>query len=135
MSLFRIEGGHRLNGEITLQGSKNSALPILAASLLIDGQTILHNCPDLSDVKAAINILKSLGCKCRYDKTDVYIDSSSVVCNTVPDKLMREMRSSVVFLGAILARCSAASITAPGGCELGPRPIDLHLKAIKELGF
>ncbi len=135
MSLFRIEGGHRLNGEITLQGSKNSALPILAASLLIDGQTILHNCPDLSDVKAAINILQSLGCKCRYDKTDVYIDSSSVVCNTVPDKLMREMRSSVVFLGAILARCSTASITAPGGCELGPRPIDLHLKAIKELGF
>lgn len=135
MSLFRIEGGHRLNGEITLQGSKNSALPILAASLLINGQTILHNCPDLSDVRAAIKILQSLGCKCHYQNSDVYIDSSSVVCNTVPDHLMREMRSSVVFLGAILARCSAASITAPGGCELGPRPIDLHLKAIKELGF
>lgn len=135
MSKLYVEGGRRLSGSITLQGAKNSALPILAATLLVNGITVLHNCPDLSDVRAAIKILEFLGCKCVQDKTDVYIDSTSVFCNSVPMELMREMRSSVVFLGAILSRCSCSTITAPGGCELGPRPIDLHLKAIKEMGY
>ena len=135
MSKYVITGGNRLSGEVNIQGAKNSALPILAAALLINGTTVLHNCPNLSDTKAALKILKALGCKCTRLGTDVFIDSSSVSCSIVPENLMREMRSSVVFLGAILSRCSIATITAPGGCELGPRPIDLHLKAIKELGF
>ncbi len=135
MSKYIVEGGHRLKGEVKIQGAKNSALPILAAALLISGNTVLHNCPDLSDVRAAIKILNFLGCRCKQIGSDVYIDSESVTCNAVPNELMREMRSSVVFLGAILSRCSMATVTAPGGCELGPRPIDLHLKAIKELGF
>lgn len=135
MAKLYIRGGNRLSGEITLQGAKNSALPILAAALLVKGTSVLHNCPDLSDVRAAIKILRSLGCKCTQIGNDIYVDSKSVICNTISAELMREMRSSVVFLGAILSRCSGATITAPGGCELGPRPIDLHLKAIKKMGY
>lgn len=135
MSKLYIEGGNRLSGDIVMQGAKNSALPILAAALLVQGNTVLHNCPDLSDVRAAIRILEALGCTCRQSGNDVYVDSTTVNCNTVPAELMREMRSSVVFLGAILSRCSCSTITAPGGCELGPRPIDLHLKAIKDMGY
>lgn len=135
MAKLHIRGGNRLSGEITLQGAKNSALPILAAALLVRGTTVLHNCPNLSDVRAAIKILRSLGCKCTQIGNDVFVDSTAVLCNMISAELMREMRSSVVFLGAMLSRCSSATITAPGGCELGPRPIDLHLKAIKEMGY
>ena len=135
MTKLYIEGGRRLTGEIELQGSKNSALPLLAASMLIDGATHLHNCPDLSDVRAAIRILQSLGYKCKQVNNDVFIGDNMPSCDTVSPELMREMRSSSLFLGAILARCGSATITAPGGCELGPRPIDMHLKAISELGF
>lgn len=135
MAKLYIEGGKRLTGEIRLQGAKNSALPLLAASSLISGSTLLHNCPNLSDVRAAIRILESLGFRCTQSKNDVFIDAKSPSCDTVSAELMREMRSSALFLGAILARCGSATITAPGGCELGPRPIDMHLKAIEELGF
>ncbi len=135
MSKYVITGGNRLNGEVNIQGAKNSALPILAAALLINGTTVLHNCPNLSDTRAALEILKALGCSCVQNENDIYINSSSLSCSKIPADLMLKMRSSVVFLGAILSRCSVATITAPGGCELGPRPIDLHLKAIKELGF
>lgn len=135
MSKLIVEGGRRLYGEINLQGSKNSSLPILAATLLIKGKTVLHNCPNLSDVRAAIKILEGLGCQCNFNNNTVVIDASNIVCSCIPVELMREMRSSVVFLGAILSRCSAATISAPGGCELGPRPIDLHLKAISMMGY
>ena len=135
MSKYIIEGGNKLKGEVVLQGAKNSALPILAATLLVKGQSLIHNCPNLSDVDAAIKILTALGCKCSRTKNDVYVDSTTVSCSEVPSELMSEMRSSVVFLGAILARCSKSTVTAPGGCELGPRPIDLHLKAMEKLGF
>ena len=135
MPKYIIEGGKNLAGELELQGAKNSALPILAASLLICGDVVLHNCPNLSDVRAALEILNALGCETRHQGNDIFINSSTVTCSDVPCELMREMRSSVVFLGAILSRCSKASVTAPGGCELGPRPIDLHLGAMKELGF
>ena len=135
MARLYIEGGNRLSGKIKLQGAKNSALPILAASFLIDGTTLLHNCPDLTDVSAAIKILKSLGSNCKQIGNDVLVNTKTPSCNTVSPELMREMRSSVVFLGAILSRCGKATISAPGGCELGPRPIDMHLNAIKELGF
>lgn len=135
MSKLIIEGGRQLQGEVNLQGSKNSALPILAATLLIKGNAVVHNCPNLSDVRAAIRILECLGCKCSYKENTVRVDSSNVICNHIPVDLMREMRSSVVFLGAILSRCSGATISAPGGCELGPRPIDLHLKAISMMGY
>ncbi len=135
MANYLIKGGTRLSGQVTLQGAKNSALPILAATLIVDGISVIHNCPDLLDVRAALKILTSLGCKCVFSDGTVVIDSRFAVGSSIPEALMSEMRSSVVFLGAILARNGYATISAPGGCELGPRPIDLHLKAIRELGY
>ncbi len=135
MSKLFIEGTKRLSGEIDVQGAKNSVLPILAATLLIKGISVIHNCPMLSDVDVAIKILTYLGCTCQREGHTVTVDASSVVCDKIPDELMREMRSSVMFLGAILSRCKSAVISSPGGCELGPRPIDLHLKALTDLGY
>ncbi len=135
MSKLIIEGGRRLQGEVELQGAKNSVLPVLAATLLIKGISVIHNCPDISDVDVALKILTFLGCKCERTGNTVTVDASVVICDRIPDELMREMRSSVMFLGAILSRCKSAVISSPGGCELGPRPIDLHLKALTELGY
>lgn len=135
MSKLVVEGGRALSGEIDIQGAKNSVLPLLAATLLIKGMTVIHNCPELSDVDVALRILTYLGCSCKREKGSVTVDASNVVCDRIPDELMREMRSSVMFLGAILARCNSAVISSPGGCELGPRPIDLHLKALQDLGY
>ncbi len=134
MSILRINGGKKLFGEVEVHGAKNSVLPIIAASLLADGETVIHNCPGLSDVEAAIKILVHLGCKVRREGHSVYIDSSTMDRCDIPDSLMREMRSSVIFLGAILARCGEAILSMPGGCELGPRPIDMHLSALKSMG-
>lgn len=134
MGALIIDGNIPLNGRISVHGSKNSVLPILAAALLNGGESIIHNCPDLRDVSSAVNILKYLGCSVKREKDVVIIDSSNLTCNNIPDNLMREMRSSVIFLGAIISRCGSASLTFPGGCELGPRPIDLHLAALRELG-
>lgn len=134
MSRLIIDGLKRLRGETAVQGSKNSALPILAATLLSGDESILHNCPDLSDVSGSINILRYLGC-------DVGFSDGTLVCNSrglskshIPNSLMSQMRSSIIFLGALLARTGSASMCFPGGCEIGPRPIDLHLKALSELG-
>lgn len=135
MSKLFIEGTKRLSGEIDVQGAKNSVLPILAATLLIKGISVIHNCPILTDVDVAIKILTYLGCTCQREGHTVTVDASNVVCDKIPDELMREMRSSVMFLGAILSRCKSAVISSPGGCELGPRPIDLHLKALTDLGY
>ena len=134
MEKIIIEGGRRLNGEITVHGAKNSALPILAATVLTTKRTVIHNCPMLTDVSAAINILRHLGCKVTFENDSVVVDASAITCSDIPDTLMREMRSSVVFLGAILARTGKASFSTPGGCEIGLRPIDLHLFAMSRLG-
>lgn len=134
MSKLIITGGKRLSGEISVHGAKNSVLPILAATVLNSGVSTIHNCPDLSDVKSAVKILRHLGCSCSFGKSTVTVDSSTLKCSQIPDELMREMRSSVMFLGAILGRCGRASISAPGGCELGPRPIDLHISSLIKLG-
>lgn len=129
-----IRGQKRLNGEIEVHGSKNSALPILAASALVNGVSEIHNCPRLSDVDAAINILVHLGCRVTRDGHTVTVDSTSMTNFEIPDDLMREMRSSVVFLGAILGRTGQARLSTPGGCEIGLRPIDLHISAMEQLG-
>ena len=130
-----VSGLERLSGKVKLQGAKNSALPILAASLIVKGTTILHNCPDLTDVRAALKILNSLGSICDFGENTVTVDSRNVSGEIIAENLMQEMRSSIMFLGAILARNGSATVTAPGGCELGPRPIDIHLKALEELGY
>ncbi len=135
MEKIIIEGGIPLCGEARVHGAKNSVLPILAASLIVSGISVIHNCPDLSDVRASIKILVNLGCRCSREEDTLIIDATDVNCCVIPENLMREMRSSIVFLGAIAARCKKAYISSPGGCEIGPRPIDLHLSALKELGL
>ena len=134
MNAYIIEGGRPLYGTARVHGAKNSVLPILAATVLCQGTSVIHNCPDLSDVRASLAILEHLGCKVARAGDTITVDASVVTGNDVPDRLMREMRSSVIFLGAVLGRMGRASLCAPGGCELGPRPIDLHLAAIRALG-
>ena len=135
MERLLITGQVPLRGEIDVHGAKNSSLPLLAATVLCHGETVLHNCPELSDVTAACEILSYLGCKVRREGRTVAVDARNLSGGSVPDSLMREMRSSIVFLGAIAARMGYAKLSFPGGCELGPRPIDLHLHALRKLGL
>ena len=134
MSGFTVVGQKKLNGFINLHGAKNSVLPILAGTLIIEGVSVIHNCPQLSDVEAAITILEHLGAVITRKGHTLTVDATSVEGCEIPDTLMREMRSSIVFLGAIIARRRTAVLSSPGGCELGPRPIDLHIAALKDLG-
>lgn len=134
MEKIIINGSKRLNGEIAVQGAKNSVLPILVATLLIDGVSVIHNCPCLSDVDATIKILTYLGCRVTREGHTVTVDARGVSKNDVPETLMHEMRSSIVFLGGILGRTGEAVLSTPGGCEIGLRPIDLHLSAMEQFG-
>ena len=134
MCAYIVEGGRALQGCVQVHGAKNSVLPILAACLLAPGACVIQNCPRLSDVEASLAILRHLGCRAEREGDAVVVDASTPTRFDVPDALMREMRSSVIFLGAILGRMGQAQMCAPGGCELGPRPIDLHLAAICALG-
>lgn len=134
MSKLVIAGGHKMEGEIEVQGAKNSVLPILAAAILSDGKNIIYNCPNLSDVRTTILVLENLGCRVKREGSSIEVDSSTISGHTIPDDLMRKMRSSIVFLGAIIAKCKKAEVSMPGGCEIGNRPIDLHLKALRQLG-
>ena len=128
-----IEGPTELRGEIEIQGAKNSTLPLIAAAVICKGQTVLHNCPRLSDVETAVRILEHLGCRCKREGTDLIVDNAMTCCE-IPNNLMQGMRSSIVFLGALISRCGEANLCFPGGCELGPRPIDLHISSLKKLG-
>ena len=134
MSIWHIYGGNRLTGSTRVQGAKNAVLPIMAASVLSGGETVLHNVPDLRDVTTTLRILQHLGCTAVRDGDTVRIDSRGMHCDFIPHALMRELRSSVIFLGAILARFGTARLSMPGGCELGPRPVNLHLDALRALG-
>ena len=134
MESIRIVGGNRLEGTIPIHGAKNSALPLLAATLLVSGVCEMHNCPRLSDVTASTEILRYLGCGVTRQDHVVTVDATAPTRRDIPDRLMGEMRSSIVFLGAMVARLGGAELTYPGGCELGPRPIDLHLSALRQLG-
>ncbi|MCL2081034.1 MAG: UDP-N-acetylglucosamine 1-carboxyvinyltransferase [Oscillospiraceae bacterium] len=133
MPVLNITGGP-VSGTIRAHGAKNSILPILAATLLNRDVSVITNCPDLADVRSSLKILRHLGCKAEYADGTVTVDSSGVTRADIPEALMREMRSSVIFLGAVLARTGRADMSRPGGCELGTRPIDLHLAALKSMG-
>ena len=134
MGYFAVEGGRPLSGEVTIQGAKNSVLPILAATLLAAGECVLEKCPRLTDVDASVRILESLGCRAYWQENALVVDTANIGGAVISDALMREMRSSAIFLGAMLARCGQAELSYPGGCELGPRPIDLHLSGLRQLG-
>ena len=134
MSGFSVEGGHRLDGEISVQGAKNAVLPILAATILNGGKNVIHNCPKLRDVDKTVEVLRALGCRVSVLGNTLIVDSSPMDEFTIEDALMRQMRSSIIFLGAIIARCGEAVVSMPGGCEIGMRPIDMHLKALRRLG-
>lgn len=133
MEKIIIQGGRKLEGELKIQGSKNSVLPILAATVLTDEPCVLHHCPNLRDVESAISILRHLGCRVQRQGDTITVEGS-VQRSDIPLDLMREMRSSVIFLGAILSRCGQAKMSFPGGCELGPRPVDLHIAGLRKLG-
>ena len=134
MDIWRIRGGRKLEGACFVQGSKNASLPILAASILTPAESELQNVPQLKDIDAALRILRHLGCVAEQRGNEVYINARGVTCCAIPHKLMLEMRSSVIFMGALLARCGEARLSPPGGCQLGKRPIDLHLSALRQLG-
>ena len=134
MDIWRIRGGRRLDGVCFVQGSKNASLPILAASILGPTESELQNVPQLRDIDAALRILRHLGCEAEQRDNEVTINAASVTRSAIPHKLMLEMRSSVIFMGALLARCGEARLCPPGGCQLGRRPIDLHLDALRRLG-
>lgn len=136
MQKLIINGGKKLGGEIRIQGAKNAALPIMAASVLCGEKIILHNCPRISDVYSAMRILTYLGCRAGFENGSdtVVLNAENISCSAVSDELMREMRSSIFFLGAVLGRTRRCRITLPGGCDLGPRPIDMHLSALRKMG-
>ncbi|MDP4117891.1 MAG: UDP-N-acetylglucosamine 1-carboxyvinyltransferase [Bacillota bacterium] len=134
MSAYIIRGGNYLNGEIRIGGAKNSVLPIMAASILNLSTTVLLDCPCISDVDISVEILRRLGCKVWRDGCRAEIDSSMINNFEIPLELMNKMRSSFIFLGAMLAVGGKAVCGYPGGCELGARPIDLHMKAFRKLG-
>ncbi len=134
MSRYIINGGNKLEGEIKVDGSKNSALPILAATLINGKESIIHNIPRLKDVYTLANVLENIGCKVSYHNNTMIIDSKGDLNTNIPEKPVKEMRSSIILMGAILGRFKNVRISYPGGCEIGPRPIDLHLKGLRKLG-
>ena len=134
MERIAIEGGHRLNGSLRIHGAKNAALPILAASVMAHGESILEDVPDLQDIQVMEQILNQLGAKTTRKGSTIRVDASMLTSTEVPEHLMRQMRSSIFLMGPILARYGQVRISAPGGCSIGSRPIDLHLKGLQALG-
>ncbi len=134
MEVYRIRGGKTLSGEISVSGAKNAVLPLLAACVLIREPVALKNCPKLSDVEDMLALLRSLGCKARREGSDLVIDAQDASCPVMPEQLSKRMRSSIFMLGPVLARFGRADFTYPGGCEIGLRPIDLHLQGLRTLG-
>lgn len=134
MEVLSVCGGKRLAGECVMHGAKNSVLPILAACVLCKGPCVLHHCPNIDDVESAMQILRYLGCRAERNGASVLVDASMIHTCRIPPMLAGTMRSSIIFLGAMLARLSCAELALPGGCPLGERPIDLHIAALRRLG-
>ncbi len=134
MSLYRIIGGKSLAGNIEMEGAKNAVLPILAATVLNGDINIIENVPALNDVVTMLEILSNLGCYVEYRDRTVMIDSSDITSNKIPTALVKKMRSSIILLGSLLGRMGRVTTSYPGGCAIGVRPIDLHLKGLRQLG-
>ena len=134
MDTYLINGGNKLFGEIVLQGSKNASLPIIAASILIDGISVISRCPIIRDTLAMKELLLAIGCQVTRNRDMLVIDSRTCSKDEIPEDLMKEIRSSIVLMGPMIARFGRVKLTHPGGCEIGARPIDLHLSGLKQLG-
>lgn len=131
MSKLIVTGGQKLKGEIAVEGSKNAVLPILAATVLNGGINIIRNCPQLKDVEIALEILKNIGCKVKVEGHVVTVDSSTINNTEIPEDLATEMRSSIIFMGPMLARCGKVTISYPGGCVMLRALITRNLKQAK----
>lgn len=135
MYSYIIKGGKRLLGEIDVSGSKNATLPILAASILNKDIVKLYNVPNIEDVKITIKILEHLNCKIKKVKDKLIVDSREMKNIPIPEELMRKLRSSVILAGAMISRFDTVEFSYPGGCDIGARPIDLHLSSFKKIGI
>lgn len=131
---YVVEGGKKLEGTVSVSGSKNASLPILAATLLNKGISKLYNVPNIHDVQMMLKILEKLGCKVKKSNGKIIVDSRNIDNYEIPENLMSQMRSSVIIAGALLSRMKKVTLTYPGGCDIGSRPIDLHMKAFEKLG-
>ena len=135
MSEYIIKGGKKLEGIVNISGSKNASLPIIAATILNGGKSTLYNVPKIHDTEMMFEILKSLGGTVEKKKNKVIIDTSKIDKFEIPENLMRQMRSSVILVGGLLGKHREATFSYPGGCDIGTRPIELHLKAFEKLGI
>lgn len=134
MEKYIINGGNKLTGEVSISGAKNAVLPILAATVIDGNKSTISNIPNLRDVEIMEHILTDLGCIVERVGNTMIVDSKPLNEIKVPEDLVKEMRSSIILMGAMLARCGEVIISYPGGCEIGPRPIDLHLKGLRDMG-
>ncbi|SCH15556.1 MULTISPECIES: UDP-N-acetylglucosamine 1-carboxyvinyltransferase [unclassified Romboutsia] len=133
MSRYIINGGNKIEGTLKIRGAKNAILPIMAASILNENVSIIHNVPFIADVLVMIKILESIGCKIEYSEDTLIIDSSNINFHKINEEYVRKMRSSIIIMGAMIGRLEHIEISHPGGCAIGQRPIDLHLKALRAL--
>ena len=132
--LYRIHGGTRLNGLVDINGSKNASLPIMAACLLNSGENVLHNVPDLADVAVMARVLETLGARVTREDSTMVIDTSGVNNYQTPFELMNQMRASIYVMGPLLARYGRAKVAMPGGCAIGSRPVDYHIRGLQQMG-
>jgi len=131
---YRIRGGNRLCGLLDVGGAKNAALPILAALVLSEGESVIHNCPQIADIELSVEILRHLGCRAELKGNTLTVHVPAITNTTLPTELVARMRSSILFMGAMLGGCGEVTMAGPGGCQIGPRPIDLHMKGLRKLG-
>ena len=134
MKKMVIEGGKKLKGKVSVSGSKNAALPIMAAAILADGPCVINNVPDLTDIRTMAKLLKILGASVEFKDHTLVIDPTGIKKFTAPYELVKTMRASIYVLGPLTAKYKKAKVSLPGGCAIGARPIDLHIKGIQKLG-
>ena len=134
MDFLRIEGGRKLSGEVKISGAKNAALPLIASTLLAKNPVKISNLPNVRDIKTLLKLLENLGANYSYENSVATIDTSNVTSTTATYDIVRTMRASILVLGPLLARYGHCEVSLPGGCAIGQRPIDLHLKALEQMG-
>jgi UDP-N-acetylglucosamine 1-carboxyvinyltransferase len=134
MDKIRVQGGRRLAGEVSISGAKNAALPILVSALMCDGPNTFTNVPDLRDIRSTLDLLRHLGVRCEASGHTVTVDAAGLNTHEAPYDLVRKMRASILVLGPLVARLKKARVSLPGGCAIGARPINLHLKGLQQLG-